>query len=102
MGLVTGPIRGASSELGLRSAVVLGLATPDSARSRVTAAGPPGWPKSVMVRTPAASRQAMKEQPKASARPALDARKPSAESAAAAMPLLRIGMVTPGLTTSLT
>src|SRR4051812_39733065 len=53
----------------------------------------PGRPKSVMVRAPAASRQAVKEQPNASPRPCLDAKKPPAGSAAATIPLLRIGIV---------
>src|SRR5690242_20259684 len=51
-----------------------------------------------MVRAPAANRQAVKENPNASARPGLDAETPSAGSAAAAISLLRIGMVTPRLT----
>jgi hypothetical protein len=51
-----------------------------------------------MVKAPAASRKAKKEQPNASARPGLDAKKPSADSAAAAISLLRIGMVTSRLT----
>ena len=58
---------------------------------------PTGRPSRVMVKTPAASRQAVKEQPNASARPCLDAEKPPAGSAAAAITLLRIGMVTGGL-----
>src|ERR1700735_210546 len=68
-----------------------------SATSRVME-GPCARPNRVMARAPAASRQTVKDEAKASARPLLDAKTPSAESAAAAMPLLGIGMVTPRLT----
>src|SRR5438067_4713152 len=96
MGFVTGPITGPSSEPSLSGAA--GFPPADSARSSLALAGPPGWPRSVMINAPAANRQAVKDQPKASPRPALDAKTPSAGSAAAAMRLLRIGMVTRRLT----
>src|SRR6185503_17533653 len=96
MGLVTGAITAASSKGNAGRRAGLGLASWDS--SNRMAEEPPGRPNRVMVMTPAASRQAVKETPNASARPGLDARKPSAGSAAAAMPLLRIGIVTLALT----
>src|ERR1700733_3177991 len=61
--------------------------------------GPCARPKRVMASAPAASRQTVKDEAKASARPLLDTKTPSAEEAAAAMPPLEIGMVTPRLTT---
>src|SRR5258707_4344831 len=83
-----GPLADCSSETGLAAAGPEWLVT-GSSSSRLTVAPPPGRPNRVMASAPAASRQAVKEQAKASARPSLDTATPSAVSAAAAMPPIK-------------
>src|SRR6185437_13999950 len=95
MGWVTRPITGPSPVWAWAGA---GGRAPGGAGRSITMAGACGRPNKVMARAPAAIRQIVKEQAKLGARQLLDVSKPSAVSAAAAMPPLRIGMVTHRLT----
>src|SRR6185437_4482968 len=95
MGWVTRPMTGPPPICATAGA---GARAPAAVFKSTTMAGAWGRPNRVMARAPAAIRQMVKEQAKVRARPLRDASKPSADSAAAAMPPLRIGMVTHRLT----
>src|SRR3954469_5916306 len=95
MGWVTRPITGPSPVCAGAGA---GARAPGGACRSITMAGACGRPNKVMAKAPAAIRQIVNEQAKLRARPLRDVSKPSAVEAAAAMPPLRIGMVTHRLT----